>query len=123
MGNIRLVAAGLLLGLAGSGCIVHVDDRPDTDNRSWEEREKHNRNVIDGLELGSVAADVRSRLGGADFSEGFSSGGHEYRVLFYRTHRVESDGETTRNETTPVVFRDDELIGWGDTAYRDLADR
>ncbi|MEX2498222.1 MAG: DUF3192 domain-containing protein [Wenzhouxiangellaceae bacterium] len=26
------------------------------------------------------------------------------------------DGETTRDETTPLVFANDELIGWGEMA-------
>jgi hypothetical protein len=40
--------------------------------------------------------------------------------LFYRTQRKHSDGETTRDETTPLVFRDNRLIGWGDGVYNDL---
>jgi hypothetical protein len=39
--------------------------------------------------------------------------GATYQVLYYRTHRTHSDGETTKDETTPLVFKDSALIGWG----------
>ena len=123
MPHIRLIAAGLFLGLTVSGCVVHVDDRRDGEDSAWAQREKDNRAAIEDLELGTAASDVRARLGSADFSEAFSSAGHDYRVLFYRTHRVDSDGETSRDETTPLVFRDGELVGWGDKAYRNLPDQ
>lgn len=40
--------------------------------------------------------------------------GRRHRVLFFRTQHRHSDGETSRDETTPLVFRNDTLIGWGD---------
>ena len=42
------------------------------------------------------------------------------RVLFYRTNHKHSDGETTRDETTPLVFRNDQLVGWGTRVYESL---
>ena len=48
------------------------------------------------------------------------SGLSVYEVLFFRTHRTHSDGETTKDECTPLVFRDGVLIGFGDKAYRQL---
>jgi hypothetical protein len=37
-------------------------------------------------------------------------------VLLYRTRLVREDGRTTRDETTPLVFVDGELVGWGESA-------
>ena len=33
-----------------------------------------------------------------------------------RTHRTHSDGDTTRDETTPLVFEDGKLVGIGERA-------
>jgi hypothetical protein len=41
-------------------------------------------------------------------------------VLFYRTHRRDGDGVTTKDECTPLVFKNGLLIGWGDAAYQAL---
>ncbi|HBO12182.1 MAG TPA: hypothetical protein DD491_05290, partial [Halieaceae bacterium] len=57
------------------------------------------------------------RLGTPADSEAFTRDGEEFRVLFYRTRHRHSDGETSRDETTPVVFRNDELVGWGQRVY------
>jgi hypothetical protein len=56
-------------------------------------------------------------------SEAFTDGDDEVRVLFYRTQRRHSDGDTTRDETTPLVFRNDLLVGWGDAVYAELSQR
>ena len=53
-------------------------------------------------------------------SEAFMDDGEEVRVLFYRTNHKHSDGETTRDETTPLVFRNDQLVGWGTRVYESL---
>jgi hypothetical protein len=36
------------------------------------------------------------------------------QVLYYRTRRVDDDGITTKNECTPLVFINNELVGWGE---------
>jgi len=36
-----------------------------------------------------------------------------YEVLFYHTELKNKDGIITDNELTPIVFRDNGLIGWG----------
>ena len=57
------------------------------------------------------------RLGTPADSEAFTRDGEEVRVLFYRTQHRHSDGETSRDETTPLVFRSGELVGWGQRVY------
>ena len=49
--------------------------------------------------------------------------GSEIEVLFFRTRHRHSDGETTPDETTPLVFVDGELVGWGAAAYEDATGR
>ena len=55
-----------------------------------------------------------TRLGAPDFSEAFQHNDDNYRVLYYRTQHRHSDGDTTIDETTPLVFKNDHLIGWGE---------
>ena len=59
---------------------------------------------------------MEERLGEPDLVESFLRDGEEFVVLRYRTHRQRGDGETTRDETTPVVFVDGNVVGWGDSA-------
>lgn len=105
-----LAAASLLL----SGCIVHVDDNDYDDD--WRSRQRDNQALIQRLELGMSVDDVYQQLGSADVSEAFRDSIHEYRVLRYRTQHRHSDGETTADETTPLLFEDDRLVGWGEFA-------
>jgi len=57
-------------------------------------------------------------MGQANFSEAYETDGNQYQILYYRTHRVDSDGETTKDETTPLVFKNQRLIGWGQDALQ-----
>ena len=105
-----------------SGCVVvagDIDEWDRDDYRSdWQKIERENRANIANLTLGATYASVVTVMGQADFSEAFETGGHQYQILFYRTHRVDSDGETTKDETTPLVFKDQQLIGWGQDALQ-----
>lgn len=119
----KVILLGLAAAIALPGCIIHVtDDGWESGSySSWEQREKNNREAIAEMEIGTGIGSVEMELGRADFSEAYLKDGSEYRVLFYRTHRVDSDGETTRAETTPLVFENGYLIGWGDTVYQRVA--
>ena len=57
-------------------------------------------------------------LGSPDITEAKESGGIVYQILFYRTHQVKSDGITTKDECTGLLFINDHLIGWGKNAYK-----
>jgi len=113
-----LLMATLMLSLAG--CIYVNESWEGTEDSSWQQRERSNREEINRLVMGMEKEQVLVRLGQPDLSEAYQSEGSEFTVLFYRTHKVHSDGMTTKDETTPLVFRDSELIGWGDTAYQDV---
>ena len=109
--TLRITALLTLAGLL-SGCIV-VNGKGGW-IAEWELEQEENRRIISELDIGTSRDAVVAQLGTPNFSEAFTSEGEEYRVLFFRTQRRHSDGDTTRNETTPLVFKDDHLIGWGD---------
>lgn len=105
----------ILITLSLTGCVIAIgNDHGDEDN--WEERQEKNARYISLLNLGQSRPVIESDLGSADFLEAFQRNGDNYRVLFYRTKRTQDDGRTSKDETTPLVFIEDQLVGWGDTA-------
>ena len=112
-----VLALPLVVGL--SGCVIAVGDH-DGDRWSksgWKQRQNENRQHIDNLNPGMPYAEVRSTMGRPDFKESFDSNGEKVVVLFYRTDSVKSDGVTSKDECTPLVFKNDRLQGWGMKAY------
>lgn len=114
---VRLSAIALL-SLSVAGCIIVDGEHVSHD--SWSDNQRENREAISQLQINMPSNDVIRQLGPPDASEAFTLQGEEIRVLFYRTQRKHADGETTRDETTPLVFRDDLLSGWGDAVYAQL---
>ena len=114
---VRFCAVSLLT-LAAAGC-VYIDGEHVDDN-DWREEQRDNRALISQLDVGMERDAVVQRLGVPADSEAFDLNGDQIRVLFYRTRHKHSDGDTTRDETTPLVFRDDVLVGWGQAVYNDL---
>jgi hypothetical protein len=116
----KIIFRSLLLATAVaslSACVIHVggDDRDD----SWRIIERRNVDRIEALPMGVSTQDARERLGEPNFIEAFTSSRGDYKVLFYRTHRNKADGDTSKDETTPLVFKDGRLIGYGDRVYQD----
>ena len=111
-----IAASTLLLG----GCVLHIGGDSDhlTSHKSVVKQERDARRTIARMPLGTSPETVMAELGPPDFSDLLRSGAGELRVLRYRTHRTHADGDTTRDETTPLVFLDDELIGSGEAAVR-----
>lgn len=112
MKNIFNILIATACAVSLSGC-VYVDGNDDSEGEGWESQQHENQEIINNLELGLEFAYARTRLGSPSFSEAFTRGDEEYRILYYRTHRLHSDGNTTKDETTPVVFKNGKLIGWG----------
>jgi len=117
--KIITVAAAMM---ALSGCVVAVGGHDDDDhqNSAWRKTQKHNNQVISTLQTGASLESVRAQLGTPDFSESFQKNGSETVVLFYRTQHEHSDGETSKDECTALIFNNGLLTGWGDKAYRQL---
>ncbi len=95
-----------------SSCVIVADGHDGREN--WREEQSTNREQINGLELQSSRSMVTERLGPPSFSEAFTVGDNEYRILSYRTQHAHSDGMTSKDETTPLVFKNGRLIGWGE---------
>ncbi len=109
----RIITAALIAGSL-SGCIVVNGEHGWDSSKDWKDEQRDNRAAIANLDIGMQRSEVVERLGTPNYSEAFTKDNVEYRVLRFRTQHRQSDGETTPDETTPLVFKDDTLIGWGD---------
>ncbi|WP_144209807.1 DUF3192 domain-containing protein [Shewanella donghaensis] len=110
-----------------SGCVLNVGDHEGNRSDSyWEKQQKTNRNNLSKLSIGMTKDQVSILMGTADFSEAYvtqadsESKKNEVQVFFYRTQWSKGDGKTTKDECTPVVIRDNKLVGWGETAYQKI---
>ena len=120
--NKSAVAAlfGLSLGL--SGCVISVGGEGEYGYQSdWQDKEKKNRKHISKLEQDTSYEQILNRMGIADFNEFYTKGNDTYRVLYYRTQRIDGDGITTKDECTPLVFKNTALVGWGETAFNAIS--
>lgn len=115
-----LIATPLMLGL--SGCVVSIggDDDSGFSSFDYEDREYENRQKIARLQLNTSFSAIQTELGVADFNETYAKEGENIQVLYYRTHRKHKDGMTTKDECTPLIFKDGKLVSWGEQAYRQL---
>jgi len=119
MQRLVVIAAAAAVALAASGCVIHVGPDEDSGYRSQnsvEKQEVRNRDAIGRMALGTSVAMVMDELGEPDYSDLTTVDGKEVRILRYRTHRAHADGDTTRDETTPLVFVDGKLVGTGEIA-------
>jgi outer membrane protein assembly factor BamE (lipoprotein component of BamABCDE complex) len=67
-----------------------------------------NRNQLNNLKVGMTTDQVRAAMGKPYKSEFYGS----KQMWFYITE-WQSDGQTTLDEMTPLVFENDILLGWG----------
>lgn len=116
--TILTLCLAIPLSMSLSGCVISVDG--DGSYSSWQHRENKNREVINNLSPGLVVRDVTDRMGTPDFSELYQKDNANYKVLYFRTQRRDGDGITTKDECTPVIFKDGILVGWGDSAFRNI---
>lgn len=113
------IAAALAVTL--SGCVIAVGGNHElSDDSNWKKSQIFNQQQINLFSLNTSAEEVRTLLGTPDFTESFSKDGETVQVLFYRTHHVNSDGKTTKDECTPLIFKQSKLVGWGEKAYQYL---
>ncbi|MEZ9539844.1 DUF3192 domain-containing protein [Shewanella sp. 10N.286.51.B8] len=95
--------------------IFVYETRPE--DRSWQERQEFNHKMLSEIIIGQTIDSIRQLMGRADFSEAKASSDGSFQIMFYRTHHVTSDGQTTKDECTPLLFKDGELIAWGQETY------
>lgn len=116
-----LIVSLLTCAVAMGGCVIKIDDdgyRSSSSHMDWQDIENKNREHIASLNLDSPSGAIKSALGAPDFNEVFSSDLGKIQVLYYRTQRTKDDGITTKDECTPLVFVDDALQGWGESALQ-----
>lgn len=114
-GIIYITTVALALGL--SGCIYVGGE---VDGNSWESQQRKNRQSISQLDIGQERSSVQMAMGTPDFSEAFTLDDDQYRVLYYRTQRKHHDSDTSKDETTPLVFKNERLLGWGHDTLKTL---
>lgn len=114
------LAVALISPFALSGCVISVGGDDGHYSSDWEDREYNNRKHVSQLETNMTYESVVRKMGVADFNEMHEKDNHTFRVLFYRTQRTMDDGLTTKDECTPLVFKDGMLVGWGNSAYQYL---
>lgn len=117
---IKTLLAGAFAIVTLTGCVVAVGDVKSDREANWETTERENRLAISRLEPGISIEDVQTQLGTPEFSELIEAVNGNCRVLFYRAQRREADGITSQDETTPLIFRDGQLVEWGEAAWTNL---
>ncbi len=117
----KKVISRILLALAAYGIFVLLvvkfyDDSPS--NMKWEDREAFNRQYIAAIKLDTFTFEqALAELGSPDITEAKRTERANLQVLFYRTQHVKSDGITTQDECTPLLFKNGLLTAIGSTAY------
>ena len=113
---VKIVVSGFALyGLFATAVLTSFPDDPDA--MDYKERQQYNKMKIAGFELGLRKQQVIDLLGSPDISEASTKEDQQLQVLFYRTQHKNSDGITTIEECTPLLFEDNVLVAWGETAY------
>ena len=114
---------GIGVGLYAVFVMAVIMFYPDTPkDMDWKDREEYNKIQISKLELGLQKKQVIELLGSPDITEAKRDGDKELQVMFYRTQHRKADGITTEDECTALLFENNELIAWGDSAYQSYVD-
>ncbi len=125
--TLKLVLIAVPLTLYMTGCVIVAGDDDHNDWNSsnskesnWKKEQRINNDNIADLKLGQSLEKVRAIMGTPRFNEAFKTDDESVQVLFYRTQHLHSDGETTKDECTPLIFKDGVLVGFGSKAYNRL---
>ncbi len=104
----KTVITRILLALGAYGIFVALvvtfyDDSPD--NMEWKDREAYNRQFIAKVKLDVFSFEqALEELGIPDITEAIKIDNNNFQVMFYRTQHVKSDGITTQDECTFLLF-------------------
>tara|TARA_B110000467_G_C18254341_1_gene442394 strand:- start:688 stop:1080 length:393 start_codon:yes stop_codon:yes gene_type:complete len=102
--------------------VIFYDDSPD--KMKWDDRETYNRQFIAKIKLENFTFEqALEQLGSPDITEAINVANDDFQVMFYRTQHVKSDGITTQNECTFLLFVNGILkeIGLGDNYPKEWA--
>jgi outer membrane protein assembly factor BamE (lipoprotein component of BamABCDE complex) len=79
---------------------------------------------LNEVKIGMTKTEVLGIMGSPGTTESGDYRGGHYTIFFYLTHSMDFDeSNTVRNGYTPLVFRNDTLIGIGKRDYRQAVDR
>lgn len=112
----KKILLSAVLAYTLTGCVV-VDTLTLSD---WELQEQSNRKDIARLQLGTSVEDILSTMGSPQFNELMTHREEKVQVLYYRTNRVRGDGNTTKDECTPLLFVNGKLQGWGNNVVNQI---
>jgi hypothetical protein len=108
---IALVAYGIFVALV----VTFYDDSPT--NMDWEDREEFNRQYVTKVQLDQLTFEkIIKDLGSPDITEAKKHQSDYMQLMFYRTQHVKSDGITTQDECTPLLFKNGVLVAIGESA-------
>lgn len=112
------VIIGLFITYVAFVAVIMVFYKPTPDEMDWEDRQAYNQAMLTDLSIGQPIEDIKVIFGKADFSEAKVSDNDTLQILFYRTHHKTSDGQTSKEECTPLLFKQGKLIAWGESSYQ-----
>ncbi len=119
-GKAPVVIGSIFIAYLVFVAVVILFYEPKPEDMSWEDRQAYNQSKVTELLLGQTLEQTIETLGRADFSEAMQTHGQSLQVLFYRTHHVKSDGKTTKDECTPLLFANGRLQAWGKTLISNI---
>lgn len=99
----RALLAIAIYGIFVILVVLFYDDSPD--KMVWKDREAYNRQFIAKLQLEQFTFEQAiTELGSPDITEARKVADDKFQVMFYRTQHVKSDGITTQDECTFLLF-------------------
>lgn len=114
----RYLILGLgLYALIATLVITFYKDDPQA--MIWQDREAFNKRYIEKLTLEkrTTLNTVLDYLGSPDLTYAKRNGQEVIQIVFYRTQHITSDGITTIDECTGLLFENGQLTLWGPSAY------
>ncbi|ALQ10295.1 MULTISPECIES: DUF3192 domain-containing protein [Pseudoalteromonas] len=119
----RYLILGLgLYALIATLVITFYKDDPQA--MIWQDREAFNKRYIEklSLEQPTTINSVLDYLGSPDLTFAKRNSDEVLQIIFYRTQHKTSDGITTIDECTGLLFKNGQLILWGPSAYKKYQD-
>jgi len=113
---VRILIALAIYGVFVALVVNFYDDSPS--DMEWGDRESYNKQYIGKLTLEKFNFEQAiEELGGPDITEAKKVDGNSFQVMLYRTQHMKSDGFTTQDECTALLFKNGSLIAIGKSAY------
>ncbi|MGS0680488.1 DUF3192 domain-containing protein [Shewanella sp. 125m-7] len=115
--KLPVVVISIFVAYVAFVAVIMVSYDPSPDEMHWEDRQAYNKALMNDVVIGQSITEIKALFGKADFTEAKISDDQSLQVLFYRTHHKSSDGETSKEECTPLLFKQGKLIAWGEDTY------